>query len=305
MSLLPCPDRAAASGPSGPGAVAARFIEGLAGPADTLLPADGVAVVVAHPDDEAIGVGGQLARMPGVTVIHLTDGAPQRPGAWRNGHASLAAYREQRGRELDAALDIVAIPRSRRIRLGCADQAAWSHLVELTIALTGLLATIDCRIVLTHPYEGGHPDHDAAAFAVHQACAALARRGAAEPTVIEMACYHQAAGRAVRQRFAPRSGPPHRVVRLDPDQRAIKRRMFAAHASQSSILAELSVAQERYRRAPAYGFDRLPNNGEILYESFGWGMDGAGWIRRAAVALERLADGDAADLDAGSTSPGP
>jgi N-acetylglucosamine malate deacetylase 2 len=38
---------------------------------------DGLLIVVAHPDDEVIGVGGQLARLTGVRLLHVTDGAPR------------------------------------------------------------------------------------------------------------------------------------------------------------------------------------------------------------------------------------
>ena len=51
-------------------------------------------------------------------------------------------------------------------------------------------------VVLTHAYEGGHPDHDAVAFAVHRA----ARRTSA--AVVEMPFYHAGPDGVARQVFA-------------------------------------------------------------------------------------------------------
>src|SRR5690242_7329714 len=39
-----------------------------------------VLVVVAHPDDEAIGAGALLCGIPEATIVHVTDGAPADPG---------------------------------------------------------------------------------------------------------------------------------------------------------------------------------------------------------------------------------
>ncbi|RAI45095.1 hypothetical protein CH341_05945, partial [Rhodoplanes roseus] len=45
-------------------------------PARPAIDAGRVGVIVAHPDDETLGCGGQLARLYGVQVAIVTDGAP-------------------------------------------------------------------------------------------------------------------------------------------------------------------------------------------------------------------------------------
>ncbi len=39
--------------------------------------AERVMIVVAHPDDETIGLGAQLRRFEDALLVHVTDGAPR------------------------------------------------------------------------------------------------------------------------------------------------------------------------------------------------------------------------------------
>jgi N-acetylglucosamine malate deacetylase 2 len=264
-----------------------RFLAGLAG--DESLAGPSIAVVVAHPDDETIGVGAQLPRMPGVTIVHVTDGAPRRGDATaRQGFESAEAYAAARRRELEAAMALVGVPPCSLHSLGIADQDAARHMVELARRLARLFAERNIAVVLTHAYEGGHPDHDAAAFAARWAARLAGRLNpACEPLVVEMPLYHASPVGWVTQAFADVT-PPALSIWLDDGARSLKARLYAAHASQAGVLTLLPIAVERFRHAPDHDFDVLPNRGDLLYEREEWGLTGAAWREQVAAAEATL-----------------
>lgn len=245
-------------------------------------------VVVAHHDDETIGAGAQLGRFARLRVLHTTDGAPRTgPDAEAAGCATAAAYAALRRVELERALALAGVAPDRLDGLGFADQGASYHLVALTRLVMRRIEDERPDMVLTHAYEGGHPDHDATAFAVHAACALL---DAAAPRIVEMAGYHSGGGDGgtVFQDFLPRPGIPVTTLRLGPEDRALKRRMLDAHASQARTLARFRDDVERFRPAPAYDFTRPPHDGPLNYERFPWGISGERWRALAAEALRTL-----------------
>jgi len=254
------------------------------------LRANNLAIVVAHPDDEAIGIGGSLNRLHGATVIHLTDGAPCRTDKmFRNGYETIDSYRLARHGELKAVLDFAGVPGAKQIRFAFPDQQAWSNLFEIAMRLSGIFLEIDCRLVLTHPYEGGHPDHDAAAFAVRAACDILMAQHRPPPTIVEMAYYHSVGNSTVYQKFAPGSASPETVVNLNKHQQLIKQKMFDLYVSQALVLTNFTTDEERLRIAPSYDFTLLANHGHILYESYDWNMSASHWLQLAEKASQQIA----------------
>lgn len=247
-----------------------------------------VAVVVAHPDDETLGVGAQLGRWKSLHLIHLTDGAP-RDGAdaRRAGFASRQAYSAAREKELAAALhELGAVP-ALRIGFGLVDQEATFHLALLARQLRGALKGVE--VVYTHAFEQGHPDHDAAAFAVHAACALLAREGSQVPPIMEFPLYHLGpAGEMVRARFREAAEWPVREVELDAAEHARKARAVACFHSQAGMLQPFPLDVERFRRAPRHDFLRPPPAHGAWYDAHGWPLTSRLWREQAWRALQEL-----------------
>jgi LmbE family N-acetylglucosaminyl deacetylase len=259
-----------------------------------LLPSEAlrgpILVVAAHPDDEVLGASWLLRHGPGCHVLHVTDGAP--------GDASLRspeapptreAYARLREEESLAALSVAGVSPKHLLSLGAVDQEAVLQLVPLTHCLVALMKALRPSLLVVHPYEGGHPDHDAAAFVSHAAVALVSRAGRTPPALLEMTSYHRHQEALVTGEFLPApDGRPVVTVSFTEAERATKQRMLACHASQARVLESFSVERERYRAAPHYDFTRPPHEGTLQYEAFGWRMTGARWRELARQALEEL-----------------
>ncbi len=247
-------------------------------------------VVAAHPDDEVVGAGGLLARSRGAHVAFLSDGAPRGRALWARGLdvASPAEYAAVRARESEAALAHLGVAPERTARLGARDQEVALALAPLAVRLAALVVELRPDVVVTHPYEGGHPDHDGAAV-VTWAALELARARGVGAAAVEMTSYHAPAGRLVVAAFLPGPGAEERVV-LSPAERERKAAALAAYVSQRDALAPFRppAAIERLRGAPRYDFTRPPHAGPLHYERLGWALTGAQVCALAGEALEAL-----------------
>jgi N-acetylglucosamine malate deacetylase 2 len=246
-------------------------------------------VIAAHQDDETIGASALIAGLPRVEIVHVTDGAPRELSYARAaGFAKREQYACVRKREAANAMAIAGLPEDRIVRLEWADQEASLDLAGVACRIAAILTEWPSEIVATHAYEGGHPDHDASAFATHAACRLLESSGLEPPTIIEFTGYFERDGQLVTSDFidSPRDGVA--VFDLSPSQRQLKSRMRDCYITQREVLKDFPIECEPYRRAPQYRFTEAPQPGTLHYEKHSWGVNGEQWRNLAREALNTL-----------------
>ena len=134
--------------------------------------------------------------------------------------------------------------------------------------------------IITHSYEGGHPDHDAAALAVALAV------GCTGVEVLEFPAYHAFGGTMVASQFIPHSSNPAvQRVSFTPADVARKKAMFACFHSQQHLFGRFSITEELFRRAPEYDFLAPPHEGKLYYETRDLGMTYEKWRQFAQAVL--------------------
>ncbi len=238
-----------------------------------------VLVVAAHPDDEILGAGVAMSRMRDVVVVHLADGAPRdRNFVPAHFTGTIEEYAATRAREARDALALAGV--SEIGSLGVRDLELVQKLTRATELLAAFIRELRPSLIVTHAYEGGHPDHDAAAFAAQYAAQGRA-------PIAEMALYHAANGMLVSGVFLS-SDTPQLTIELSEAERELKRLMLDRFATQRETLAQFPIESERFRDAPRYDFMNPPHPGPLWYETLQWPMTGSMWRRLAAEAASQV-----------------
>lgn len=249
------------------------------------------AVIVAHPNDEVIAAGGLISQLKNVSILHVTDGAPgDNEIAQAAGFSRQSDYTQARREECIEALALANVPEERIVELGIVDHQAPHALADLARKVTAFLQHSAPDVVLTHPYEGGHPDHDATAFATHAALRLLERNGLSPPVLFEMALHPGKDGNKRVLDFLPGAGREVTTFMLDREAIELKRRMFDCCATQADVLKQNPLGPERFRKPPPYDFARPPKSGAFNYEKFNVEITADEWqrlIRQAWAALFR------------------
>lgn len=233
-------------------------------------------VIAAHADDDAVGFGIGLRDRRAAAIAYLTDSAPRDPRFFTTPSPSRQLYAAARRAETLRAAAMLGVAQQSLFFFDAVDMEAFRELARLDRELSTLATGLAPQIIWSPAYDGGHPDHDVAAF--------LATRLAARLAIphCEFALY-PAGRRLMPLRF---SGADQGSVRqLTAEEQDFKRALLAVYASQHPLLARVDCTRERYRVALRYDFRRRPVAGPTLYETWGWPVT-ADMLLAAFGALE-------------------
>jgi LmbE family N-acetylglucosaminyl deacetylase len=197
-------------------------------------------------------------------------------------------YAQARRDECLAALAIAHVPEDRVVELAVPDHFAVQCLADLTKRVAAFLQQSEADIVVTHPYEGGHPDHDATAFATHAALRLLKQNGFEPPVLFEMALHPSEDFKAKVPEFLPGTKRETTTLLLDERAQKLKKQMFACFETQRRSLEVSPVGPEKFRQPSDYDFTAPPQNGKLHYENFDWAPSRKEWQSLACKALEDL-----------------
>ncbi len=254
-----------------------------------LNPATRCSIIVAHPADEVVGAGCLISKLVNVTILHVTDGAPgDTPDAAAAGFNEISQYAQARRQECLSALALANVPPDHVIDFAIPDHSTANCLADLAKRIMTFLQQSAANIVVTHPYEGGHPDHDAVSFATHSALRLMKENGFRPPVLFEMALHPSADGLAKVPEFLPGVEGETTTLLLDERSRELKQRMFACFETQRQSLEASPVGPERFRPPVSYDFSVPPQPGKLHYENFSWAPNKQEWQSLASKALADL-----------------
>jgi len=222
-------------------------------------------VVVAHPDDEAIGCGLLLQRLQHASIAFLTDGAPKDPYFWGK-FGSRTAYANLRAEETRAALQ--GLRHVKTHSFGARDQELVFHLDAALEWLRKMVVKERPESIVTHAYEGGHPDHDSCSFL----CSIIEREF--DLPVWEMPMYCRAGGKLMRQHRLHSASETVTLSATKAEEQR-KEQMLAAYETQDEFVRSFDMTAEKFYLQPQHDYSRPPHEGKLNYECWEWEIAGS------------------------------
>lgn len=234
-------------------------------------------IFAAHPDDEIIGIASCLTRFAKILVVYITDGVPRDISFTQYaGFTTQDEYCRARYTETICALEKVNFHKENALWLHYFDQEVHTRIIDLMEEVKKIIIDYEPRIVITHPYEGGHPDHDTVALCVSVISKRINR---IQPSFshLEFTSYNNYLGIPNFQTFIPYRYYPEITMNLTDEEQLIKNQQLNCHKSQAKMLQNFHTKFEKMRFAPDYNFYNPPHSGTLFYETLGWNITKEQW----------------------------
>jgi N-acetylglucosamine malate deacetylase 1 len=234
-----------------------------AGNTATLTAPRRILVLAPHPDDEivACGIAALRARNAGaeIFVLYLTTGVPPRETLWAWQRGSYVSRVIRRREEAIEAAPLMGLKPAGFLEIP--SRRLVEHLDPAVYALDRALAETAADCLWVTAFEGAHQDHDAAN--------ALAARFSNQVQVWEFAAYNYAGGKVHSNRFFDARGGLVEL-RLNAEERALKRLALGFYASERGNLSHISTVEEAHRPLPRHDYTAPPHFGTLFRERFHW-----------------------------------
>lgn len=201
-------------------------------------------VLVAHPDDEVLGLSVLLSRFTDLTLVHATDGAA-------------GGDRDERLDELDAALAALGVNVQRHVQLDLPDGRLAANLAQFIDRLSPIWDNHE--MIVTHAYEGGHPDHDCCAVAVN-----TLRRSVSDKPALAFPIYALGPEGVVKNRFVrePAQAIDFALTETERDE---KRQALAEFVSQEHVVGTFELTGEAVGSADLFDPAIVRAASEVLF----------------------------------------
>lgn len=222
-----------------------------------------ILVLIAHPDDEVVGVAAALMRVRAAGAktygVYLSHGCLAKDTLWRWERSTYETMVAQRFAEAQKAADYLGLdivgPQPTR-----AAREIWPHLQAVHDDVLNAMHHCRADVVWAPAYEGGNPDHDALN------ALAITLKG---PMLYEYSEYHYAGQKNHSNDFIMKRGDEMMITLCD-DERVMKRKTLKFYASEQKNLGSITCQQEMLRPLKAYDYSRPPHIGTLGYARFAW-----------------------------------
>jgi LmbE family N-acetylglucosaminyl deacetylase len=195
----------------------------------------GIVVIAPHPDDDAIGCGGTIARCVDlaidVDVIYVTDGAASHPDSRAFPGPKLRELRELEALSGLRALGVRSEPAFLRVPDGQVSGLRGAAREAVVAAIRRVIVASRCDAILAPWLREPHPDHAATADLVLAALGGAAH----SPRLLWYAVWLDIFGLPSDR---PHAGLPFVDVGLSPREAARKRSAVMAHRSQTTRMID-------------------------------------------------------------------